>query len=225
MKGAITCTGDGVSQGRGDLFALAEGGGRGLVRDGDELLDLVVAGLGRVERRMRAEGLTQFLWDGSDVGVRPKDERALSDFVQAFLKTELVGRGVVLNREAEIRRGETVDLQVDAIVRGREEYERVSVAVEVKGCWHREVFGAIQTQLVDRYLRDSACRHGVYLVGWFESARWSEWDWRRGAARGTSLEELRRVLSARARVVSGAGLTVAAVVMDAGMGRGEKYEL
>ena len=73
------------------------------------------------------------------------------------------------------RRGEETDIYVDALVRGQaEQFDKVSVVIEMKGCWHRELRDAIETQLVNRYLKDSARRRGLSLVGWFSSPKWSD---------------------------------------------------
>jgi hypothetical protein len=64
---------------------------------------------------------------------------------------------MIVNREVEIRRktgttpGERVDIQVDAISKKQrgEEYDRISVVIEVKGCWHDELNKAMKTQLID----------------------------------------------------------------------------
>ena len=54
------------------------------------------------------------------------------------------------------------DIHVDATVPGRKRRtdERMSVIVEVKGNWHRELDSAMQTQLRDRYLKGNSCKNG-----------------------------------------------------------------
>ena len=45
--------------------------------------------------------------------------------------------------------------------------ERLTVIIEVKGCWNAEVKTAIPSQLVEDYLKPHNWTHGIYLVGWF----------------------------------------------------------
>ncbi|HEY5706555.1 MAG TPA: hypothetical protein VIS96_13385 [Terrimicrobiaceae bacterium] len=202
-----------------EFLALAANHKLRLVRNGDELLALVIDALHRIEGRLQSEGLVQFLWD--KVGrntFQPKDENALSDFVKSFLDNELRQRGIVVNREVETRRGEETDIYVDALVRGQaEQFDKVSVVIETKGCWHREVRDAIETQLVNRYLKDSACRHGLYLVGWFSSPKWADSDHRKRALATRSTAELQEALTTKARALSTGGLQVQALLLNAAL--------
>ena len=50
--------------------------------------------------------------------------------------------------------------------------ERLTVIIEVKGCWNAEVKTAISSQLVEDYLKPHNWTHGIYLVGWFICDRW-----------------------------------------------------
>ena len=58
-----------------------------------------------------------------------------------------------------------------------------SLLNEVKGCWNRELKHAMKTQLVDRYLKDNQCQHGLYLIGWFNCEQWDNKDRREGQVR------------------------------------------
>jgi len=149
-----------------------------LVQSGDQLLEVVVESLKRLEAKLQGETpAAQFLWDQiiSKNAWRPKDENSFSDYVKIHLDENLKQRGVVVNREVEIRRGagpnrgERTDIHVDAVAHNTdgEAYDSVTVIIEVKGCWHPELDHAMKTQLVDRYLKDNRCQHGLYLVGWF----------------------------------------------------------
>ena len=155
-----------------------------LVRNGDELLSVIQGALSRLQERLKAETpRARFLWD--ETSKRPKDESAISDYIKGWLEDDLKARGVIAGRELEIYpskrgRGASVDIHVDAIVRGRgETLDRVKTIIEVKGCWHTELKTAMKDQLVDDYLAHSDSRHGLYLVGWFGRDRWSESDYRR----------------------------------------------
>lgn len=54
------------------------------------------------------------------------------------------------------------------------------------------------TQLVDRYLADNACRHGLYVVGWFVCENWDSDDCRRRQVPWTTPEQARAELEAQA---------------------------
>jgi hypothetical protein len=89
-----------------------------------------------------------------------------------------------VGQEVEIRRahgagtGEKTDIRVDAVC--RDEYgqvDRLSVIVDVKGCWHPELDHAMERQLVGRYLKDNpSARHGLYLIGWNNCPCWNKKD-------------------------------------------------
>ena len=49
----------------------------------------------------------------------------------------------------------------------------MTVVVEVKGCWHRELLTAMRGQLAEQYLSPHQ-RHGIYLAVWFGAANWDE---------------------------------------------------
>jgi hypothetical protein len=107
---------------------------------------------------------------------KPKDENSFSDFVAVHLDEDLRQKGIIVNREVRIHRGERTDIHVNAVVLIPQEggYDSVSVIIEVKGCWNLDHDHAMKTQLVDRYLRDNRCQHGLYLVGWFNCEQWDD---------------------------------------------------
>ena len=81
--------------------------------------------------------------------------------------------------------------------------EVFSVVVEVKGCWHREVREAMRTQLVERCLRENACRYGLYVVGWFSCPAWDPADGRRHTVPWSSMQEAVQELITQADQLSG----------------------
>ena len=187
----------------GELFQLASQSDLRLVRDGDELLTLVVESLERLEKRLQGETpASEFLWDKipRKKVYRPKDESALTNFIKLHLETDLKARGIVVNREVEIRRGEETDIHIDAITRARgKTYDRVSVIVEAKGSWNPDLEAALESQLVNRYLRDNACQHGLYLIGWFSCPKWDDQDYRKSNSLKAETKEARERLAAGGR--------------------------
>src|SRR5258708_37673741 len=177
---------------------------RRLAQNGEQLLAVVMESLVRLQETLHGETPARiFLWnelpagDESQKRYRPKDENSLSDYIKLHLERDLKQRGIIVHREVEIRRaqggkaGERTDLYVEAYVAGpgQMKIDTLTVIIEVKGCWHEKVESAMKTQLVDRYLKDTACRHGLYLVGWFNCPQWDSADERRNPALKRNLEE------------------------------------
>ena len=71
----------------------------------------------------------------------------------------------------------------------------------------------METQLVDRYLKDN-CEYGLYLVGWFNCEQWDPDDDRRGASLKTGFAEAQRQFDQQARVLSRDGKQLRAVVLN-----------
>lgn len=106
----------------------------------------------------------------------PKDEERLTDYVARQLRQDLQGRGVTLTRESEVRVQNRTDILVKVPPK-EDDNDPLSVIIEVKGAWNKEVLTNIQSQLADRYLDPEdteygTCR-GIYLVVWFDLDRWS----------------------------------------------------
>lgn len=194
-----------------------------LVNGADQLLDVIVESLDRLNQKLQGETPSAFLlWD--QIVSRPKDEQALSDYIKLHLEEDLKQRGIIAKREVEIRRrhgdkgiaalGERVDLQVDAFIRlpNKQIHGCVSAIIEVKGCWNKNLDTAMQTQLVDRYLRDNSCQHGLYLVGWFNCEQWDKEDSRKPPK--LNIEEAKQKFEAQAAELSKQGVKVKAVILN-----------
>jgi predicted NACHT family NTPase len=198
-----------------EILKLASSRRLRLIQNGDQLLEILNESLGELERKLQGETPAAiYLWneirkDGKTF-YGPKDENRFSDFVKLYLDENLKEKGIVLNREVEIRRGEGnakgehTDIHVDAISYGpqKEEYDRVSVIIESKGCWNRELKSAMKVQLVDRYLNDNRCSHGMYLVGWFNCPQWDDEDYRKRDAPQITIEKAREIFMTQADELS-----------------------
>ena len=211
-----------------EILKLAGDPQRRLIRDGDDLLDVLIESLNRLEAELQGETpAAPFLWNewkekNEKKRYRPKDENAFSDYVKRHLEGDLKQRGIIANREVEIRngegsgKGERTDIHVDVSVqssRGKVR-DRVSVIIEVKGCWHKERNTAMKTQLVDRYLRDNRCQHGMYLVGWFNCDQWDDEDYRKKGCPKRSIDEARNRFDIQAAELSQQGKLIKAFVMN-----------
>ncbi|MCL4551977.1 MAG: hypothetical protein M1305_00250 [Candidatus Marsarchaeota archaeon] len=211
-----------------DILSLAESKEHRVVRNGKELLDAIEESLHHLQSKLKNETpAVIFLWDHlKDRSYKPKDESALSDFVKIHLDDDLRQRGIVCNREVEIRRprgstpGERTDIQVSAFSRDKQgnPLNTIKVIIEVKGCWHKNLGDAMQTQLASRYIRENDCHHGLYLVGWFDSKYWSEGDHRRGDKPKQTIDEAKKQFKEQADQLSLNGREIRAYVLDASLG-------
>jgi len=206
------------------LLALARDPQGRLVESGEQLLEVVIESLRRWEEKLQGTPPAAFgLWDqvGKDQH-RPKDEGYLADAAVIHLQEDLRERGIVLNREVVIRRGEKpggrgerTDIQVTATVRGKcpGTHDILALTIEAKGCWNADLDSAMQTQLRDRYLKDTECRHGLYLVGWYACPQWDKRDARGSRAPKESLDAARRRFDAQAQSLSANGVMIRVVVL------------
>jgi len=151
-----------------------------LIEDEDDLLELVIESLNRLQQSLTTgpnPGVGD-LWNYEGSGNKrrnfsPKDEEDISGKIAGWLQRDIgVSSGVVLNREVQPRRGQKTDVLVDAIAGGAADKRRLTVVIEVKGCWHAEVRTALETQLVETYLNPNGWTHGIYLVAWCLCPRW-----------------------------------------------------
>lgn len=206
-----------------DIVKLAADQDLRLVQSGDQLLRVLVQSLDRFQALLQGEiPEAQFLWDKvAKRSAKPKDEEAFSDYVKTFLDKDLKQRGIIVNREVRIHKGERTDIHVDAIAlkTSDEIYDSVTVIIECKGCWNSELHSAMRDQLVGRYLKDNHCQHGLYLVGWFNCENWSEADGRKKRALKLCPQicDTREKLAASAADLSRDSVKVQSVVLDASL--------
>lgn len=208
----------------GEILKIASNQSIRLVQNGDQLLEVLIESLKRLESKLQGETTAAIdLWNEIEKNVfRPKDENRFSDYVKRHLDEDLRERGIVVNREVEIRRGEGLgqgertDIHVDAVMRNqcKEVYDSITVIIEAKGCWHQDLDHAIKTQLVDRYLKDSRCQYGLYLVGWFNCIQWDDNDYRKKRSQNISINEARKQFDKRATELSQQSTRIKAFVIN-----------
>lgn len=162
----------------------------------------------------------QLLW--TDPPREPRGEQQLSDWLAGFLDHELRGRAIIIGRETQIRasvsgkgRGESIDLKIDAVAGEHTQGPPiVTVMLEVKGSWNRDLMKAMESQLVERYLTGSITQ-GIYLAGYYAADDWKQSDGKRTAARRHTLDGLSRALQEQAVDVSARRVVaVDSVVLD-----------
>lgn len=147
-----------------------------LARSSAELMDAVLISLQRLQERLHGKTpMAPFLWNlsGNGDAGRPKSEDRMSDFIQDHLQWDLPT--FVIDREVQVRNlkergiGERTDLKIET---KDQDGRSISVIIENKGCWNKELMTAMQSQLYDRYLKLTGEACGIYLVGWFMCGRW-----------------------------------------------------
>lgn len=193
-----------------DIILFASNKEKRLVRSGEELLDVILEALNRIEKRLHgATPEVRSLWN--DLGnskFTPWNENEFSNYIKQRLDDELRGRGIITNREVELQPtlgseiGERTDIHVDAVLPDNNKYEKITVIIEVKGNWHPELFEAMQDQLSNRYLKEGKTLYGLYLVAWFESDKWDPNDPRKRKSSKHDITEVKRVLQKQAECLS-----------------------
>ena len=193
-----------------------------IVRSNDQLLDLIVESLGRLQYELQHTGSVADLWSecgkGHQTLYRPKRELAISDYVKRFLDRDLNQFSISSNREVENIRWNEVDLLVQYVERGQDAglVRRLATVIEVKAGWHGELLTAMRTQLADRYLTTGETNKGIYLAVWFKCERWDETDTNpRGKPRDYDLGRLTSELAEQADDLTNERRRVCAVVLDA----------
>jgi hypothetical protein len=206
-----------------EFLVIALDGTKRLVQDGDQLVKVILESLGRLQSKLCDElPASNDLWNSKKREYWPKDEQDLSDYVVRHLREDLRDRGVIVNREVQIRRGrgdgsgQSTDIHVDAVVPGSKRgcYESIHAIVETKGNWHPELFQAMETQLRGRYLKDNRCKDGIYLVGWFSCTKWADSDPRKKECPRISLSEAKERFSQQAIALSMDGYNISSYVLD-----------
>lgn len=111
----------------------------------------------------------------------PKNEESLSTTLKSYLDEEVKPLAIVINREVEINRGDYLDLRVDCNYKDANGnlLDRFSVIIEVKGTWNKQINTSMKSQLLDRYVSEISCQHGIYLIAWFNCDKWSNYDYRK----------------------------------------------
>ena len=210
-----------------ELVALAARPELRFVESGEQLLRVIRESLERAQEELQGETpAVRDLWN--DLGLRdnvryytPKSENELSDWLARFMRRDLAGRRIVVNREVEISRpagaglGERTDIHVTAVSNDPERPPLIRAIVEVKGCWHRELGTALETQLVARYLRGTDNHYGFYVAGWFTSDHWDPSDWRRAACAAVIKDAAAALLVEQAEnATHGENLVVESMILD-----------
>jgi hypothetical protein len=205
-----------------ELLRLGESKERRFVRSERDLLGVIRESVERFQKRLfGSQPAIGDIWNTVRGHYRPKEENEITDVIVRFLRDDLVQRGIVTNREVEVRparggsSGSRTDIHVDAI-RREVPNDTLRAVVEVKGCWHPELSVAMRSQLVDAYLGDTGISAGVYLVCWFLCPIWEKRDRRKIATErlGWRIEDAEDFFRLQAAELTGASLLLRHIVLD-----------
>lgn len=200
-----------------------------LIRSEGELHALVVESILRFENHLHKTPPSQELWsDTKDDGQRhwkPKDEFVLSDCLKRHLDDDLLRRGVIADREVQIKPrlgsdpAQLIDILVSAIPLDRNgvPMSPVRIVVEVKCAWNDGVLKDMERQLYERYLNGPDMNFGVYVVAYYSCATWNwpEDDRRAKGACRQSIDNLQTDLDEQAARITCAEKRVSSIVLDA----------
>lgn len=189
----------------------------------NQLVDALLESLKRLEQKLQGETpIAISLWDKvNKTKFKPKSENSFSNFVKSHLTEDLKQSGIVALREVQIRPpkqgeggspGELTDIYATLFVPSSQEH--FIVIIEVKGCWHEKVQTAMETQLLNRYLNESGCDHGIYLVGWYSCNQWDGKDSKKNRISVQNIEETRSKFDDQAKKLSSDKKTIKSFVLN-----------
>jgi hypothetical protein len=195
-----------------------------LVKDGHDLLHVLVESLRRLQKELYGETpAVYFLWDKIGDTFRPKTEPKFSDWIKLHLERDLKQREIIALREVEIRRTgpKSKGQQPDIYVRARSKScdnknDSITAIVEVKGSWNQKLEDGIKKQLVGRYLKNYECSYGLYVICSVSCEQWDSSDWRK-ARTPKKAEKIQRKYDSIAQELSTPGTLVKAFVIDAAL--------
>lgn len=208
------------------LLHILQGDPRAYIRDENDLRKVIRELLADFAADASKEpALRSMIWTPVDKTALwiPREEDALSDGVDYYFRQKLEGHRLTINREVQVTRlsthgvGKRTDLLIQAFVPAKgltPADDRLSVVVETKGCWNKDLMTSMESQLVDDYLPAAHASTGIYLVGWFDPAKWDPSDPRRKSAEAQSPDTLRAALEAQAQTLSLNDRQVEATVLE-----------
>jgi hypothetical protein len=189
-----------------------------------DLCEVLVAALQKFNAALHgAQTPVRDLWDrqkSKDI-FRPIDENALSDVITRFLRAELGSSGIFANREVEVTRapgapvGQRTDILVNA-ARTRSDgglFDPLTAVVETKGCWNSELFTALERQLFRDYMIPLHAQVGIYLVDWFDMAKWDPEDNRRNRVPNVQIQDVQAQLDQQAAALP-QGFIVRPIILE-----------
>lgn len=190
-----------------DVLKLVRHSNAFLVRNGDDLMAVILSSLQRFQEDLQRQNISRF-WDGDT----PKREEVLSREISQWLGRDL--KNMAVNREVVVNRlNQRVDLKVEAFPHDNSQGDPVTVIIEIKLADNKEIPDSIKDQLIEKYLNsDPGWNHGVYLVGWFKSkGRWEKRQYLKSKFPKGARSELRKYCNKASQQL---GMKIASFVLD-----------
>lgn len=150
--------------------------------------------------------LTPMLWGKNGKDHHPRDEKDVQTAVYALLRMHVQLANVVGAREPEQSDGKKPDIRFDFT-----DEVNVSVPIEIKWSHHKDVWHAMDTQLLQLYMKDADVTYGVYLVAW-SGKPYSGEDFPKPTTAAEMLTELRKITD---KVSEATGKTISVFMIDA----------
>jgi hypothetical protein len=75
----------------------------------------------------------------------------------------------------------------------------------------------MKSQLLNRYLKDNPCNHGLYLIGWFMCSQWDEEDYRKSDTPKFTIYEAQQYFDKQAAEISKEGKVIKSIVINASL--------
>ncbi|WP_156757424.1 hypothetical protein [Actinokineospora pegani] len=196
--------------------ALLSDSTRRIVNDTAQLAQVLIDTLNDIQLDLHTH--YNLLWDGQPIPKsrgrydwRPKTEGQIGAYLTHELTLRLAQRGTIVNREVVIRptdqgdSGERPDIKIDVIGKplARSHGEHLTIPIELKGPWHRDVLTSQEEQLADQYMTDTRTADGIYIVAWYRLDHWTAKDSRRPiASKHVSAQDLKSKLHAQATQIA-----------------------
>jgi hypothetical protein len=146
-----------------------------LVRNGRDLLDVIVCQLDDIQRDLAQRGRSRTLWNLIGDRGTPMDENSITNEIADRLSVRLNASGL-LDREVEVtpaRRGIGTRIDLKATVpTATRPAGTASVIIEAKIATSKRLESALTSQLIRKYLVPTGCECGIYLVYWAKPEQW-----------------------------------------------------
>lgn len=203
-----------------DLLKLANNNNVRVILNSQDLMNLIIDSLKRFETSLQgSNSLSESLWNKiSSNKYEPKSEEYLSDYIKQHLDRDIKNRGISSYREVQLRKpnyipggrkGEVTDIYVSFT--HPKTKESFNVIIEVKGSNNSEVNTNMEAQLSNRYLETDNCKHGIYLIAWYNCKAYiNQID----KTQQKTLKDAREFYSGMANNLSNKGKNIKSLVLD-----------
>ncbi len=155
-----------------ELFALFSDPKKRIVNTEKDLQAIVLESLTRIQAKISNNQIRHNLDFWTNKPYRSKGELEFSRIIANDLRDDLKQSNIIVNREPLINVEDKTDIKIE--VPCVNESNPLTVIIECKGCWNKDLQTAMENQLLGQYLNEYACTSGIYLIGWYCCEDWDE---------------------------------------------------